>query len=93
MQGDSYSSWPLLYECVLQLRVNNQCVLPTVIETIDLLLLLFGVELVYWILWLILGKLVLVGHSKSISISNATDVDNFILRSYVAYPGYSLILE
>ena len=26
----------LLYECFLQLRVNNQYVLPTVIETIDL---------------------------------------------------------
>ena len=32
----------------------------------------------------------LVGHSKSISISNATDVANLysFLRSYVAYPGY-----
>ena len=35
--------------------------------------------------------LVLVGHSKS--ISNATDVANILLRSYVAYPGYILILE
>ena len=26
----------VLYECFLQLRVNNQYVLPTVIETIDL---------------------------------------------------------
>ena len=34
--------------------------------------------------YFLLGKLVLVGHSKSIS----NDVDNFILRSYVAYPGY-----
>ena len=55
------------------------------------------VELVYWKLWLLLGKLVLVGHSNG---QNATDVANFILRSYVAYlrsyvayPGDVLILE
>ena len=37
----------MLKECFLRLLVNNQYVLPTVIETIDLLLLLLGVELVY----------------------------------------------
>ena len=51
---------------------NNQYVLPTAIL---LLTTACGVDLVYWILWLSLGKLVLVGHSKS--ISNATDA-NFL---------------
>ena len=50
-----------------------------------------GVDLVYWILWLSLGKLVLLDH-LSVNISNVTDVANF-LHSYVAYPGLFLILE
>ena len=52
----------LLYKCFLQLRDNNQRVLPN--ATVLLMTTACGVDLVYWILWLSLGKLVLVGHSS-----------------------------
>ena len=56
----------MLYECLLQLRDNNQRVLPTN-TTVLLTTTACGVDLVYWILRLSLGKLVLVGHSSLIS--------------------------
>ena len=41
---------------------NNQYVLPNAIVLLKTTAC--GVDLVYWILWLSLGKLVLVGHSS-----------------------------
>ena len=44
---------------LLRLRDNNQLVLPN--DTVLLTTTACGVDLVYWILWLSLGKLVLLG--------------------------------
>ena len=52
----------VLYECFLRLRDNNQFVLRN--ATVLLMTTACGVDLVYRILWLSLGKLVLVGHSS-----------------------------
>ena len=65
---------------------NNQRVLPN--ATVLLTTTACGVDLVYWILWLSLGKLVLVGHSNQY-IECHNDVANF-LRSYIAHPGYGI---
>ena len=46
-----------------------------------------GVDLVYWILWLLLGMLVLVGHLLLIYRMPLTLPTFF--HTYVAYPGYS----
>ena len=69
---------------------NNQYVLPTAI--LSYATTACGVDLVYWILWPTLGKLVLVGHSKSISNAINTDVANstFLLR---CISGLLLVLE
>ena len=58
----SAKSIMLLVVRVLFTATNNQYVLPNAI--ILLSTVACGVDLVYWILWLVLGKLVLVGHFK-----------------------------
>ena len=75
----------VLYECFLRLRDNNQLVLPN--ATVLLTTTACGVDLVYWILWLSLGKLVLLGH-----LSLYIEWCQLSSCSYVAYPGY-LVLE
>ena len=54
-----FTSSKVLWKCFLQLRVDDQYVLPK--PNSYLSTTACGVYLVYWILWLMLGMLVLVG--------------------------------
>ena len=56
---------------------NNQYVLPIAIMLLSTTAC--GVDLVYWMLWLMLGKLVLVGHFELIYWIPFNEVANFIL--------------